>query len=311
MSENRTGRRASQRAFRPTLDGQLETRFLLAGGVRHAALAAGDPPLQFQTANGGRAVVITDVDGAQFEVTVTSDLQTADPHQITAGVVRAHALPGGKVAITAFGTTVDSIVAINPLVKRRAKGGAHNFAAGQAVNDSILHIGSIKIASGKVSEIVGYRSADLSGPVSVLAKTAINRIAFESLLPGASITTGGDLNTLDVLNSINLAGGPSITVGRDLNWINTNGDLTLNTGSSLIVGRDIGLVAQAAKGTGPPGQGGFVGGNLVIGPGSKISIGRSLAAPFVVNGNGTGMSRVMVGTPLNNFVFRPGATVTP
>ena len=304
MSENRTrGRRASQRAFRPTLDGKLESRMLLSG-VHHA------PPIKFQAANGGRAVIITDSDGAQFEVTVTSILQGPGP-QITAGIVVAHPMSGGRVQLKAFGTTSDSVLAINPLIKERAKGDSHLIAAGQAGNDSILHVGSIKIVSGKINSIVGYHSADLSGPLTASAPTPVNRIAFESLGPGASITVGGDLNTLDVLHGVFLDRGPGITVGRDLNWFNTGGDFALSNGASLIVGRDIGLTAQPAKGTGPAGQGGLIQGNLVIATGSKIVVGRSIVSPIVVNGNGFGLSQVFVGTPISNFVFRPGAIVVP
>jgi hypothetical protein len=304
MSDHRTrGRRASQRAFRPTLDGRLESRLLL----KHNSFIQ----MPIQTINGGRGVLITDHDGAQFEATLTSDLQVPTQPAITAGIIVAHTAPGGRFSLKVFGTTTDSILAINPVIKSPVKFGAHNVAVGQAGNDSILHIDSIKVVSGKISEIVGYHSADLSGQITATGTSAVNRIAFEALLPGAGIAVGGDLNTLDVLTSANLDGGPSIVVGRDLNWINTGGNLTLTGGSSLVVGRDIGLVAQPAKGTGPAGQGGLVQGNLVIGPGSQFVVGRSLAAPFVVNGNGTGMSRVFVGTPLNTFVFRPGAIVTP
>jgi hypothetical protein len=313
MSENRTrGRLASQRAFRPTLDGQLESRFLLSGAARPAALhAAPAHRVQIQNANGGRSVIITDSDRAQFEVTLTSSLQVSTQPQITVGTVRARPMSGGRVALTVFGTTADSILAINPVIKSALTGAAHDFAAGQAANDGLLHVGKIRVITGKINSILGYHSADLSGPIAALATTPVNRIAFQAILPGASIAVGGDLDTLDVLTTLNVSGGPGITVGRDLNWIDTGGNLILNDGSSLVVGRDIGLVAQPAKGTGPAGQGGFVLGNLVIGTGSQMVIGRSLAAPFVVDGNGTGLSQVVVGTPLNTFVFRPGAIVTP
>jgi hypothetical protein len=320
MSEHRTGgRRASQRAFRPTLDCQMESRLLLShakvvhpAAIHTAAVPAGDPPLKFQTANGGRAVIITDVDGSQFEVTVTSALQVTGTPAVTLGTVRARRMPGGRVGLTVFGTTADSILAINPVTKSPVKGNAHDFASGQAANDRVLNIGEVRIVSGSIGQVVGYHSANLSGPIIAPNVTPVNRIAFENLLPGAAIAVGGDLNTLDVLQNIDLEGGPGIQVGRDLNWINAGGNLTLATGSSLIVGRDLGLFPQPAKGTGPAGQGGFVGGNLIVGPGSQIFITRSLGAPFVVEGNGAGITNIVIGQPsANAFVFRPGAIVLP
>ena len=55
---------------------------------------------------------------------------------------------------------------------------------------------------------------DLSGPLVISSTQAVDRLSFNSLLPGASIQTGGDLNTLDVLNGVNLNSGTGIVVGR-------------------------------------------------------------------------------------------------
>jgi hypothetical protein len=315
MSEDRTrGRQASRRAFRPTLDGRLESRFLLSHGAalrRPAALMATPHhriPIQAQTANGGRAVVITDRDGVQFEVTVTSALQAPGAPMITAGTVRARRLPRGRVGLIVEGTNQDSELAINPILKPAFKGGAHEFAAGQKFNDHLLHVGSIKVTSGEIGSILGYRTADLSGPIVLTSTASVNRIAFSSLLPGASITVGGDLDTLDILNALNLNGGTGIVVGRDLNLINVGQNLTLDNGASIIVARDVGLSAQPAKGTGPGGQGGLVLGDLVLGPTSFFTIGRSLDAPFIVDGSGSGVSRISVGVPGSSFIFRGGAT---
>ena len=57
------------------------------------------------------------------------------------------------------------------------------------------------------------------GRSSPRRQRAVDRIAFESLKPGASIVTGGDVNTLDVFNNLTIGGGPGIAIGRDLNWM--------------------------------------------------------------------------------------------
>ena len=89
----------------------------------------------------------------------------------------------------------------------------------------------------------------LSGPLVASGTTAIDRIAFDAILPGASITTGGDVNTLDVLNGITLT-GTKINIGRDLNLLNVGGNIDLSNGSQFNIGRNLGLVSQPPKGTG-------------------------------------------------------------
>jgi hypothetical protein len=72
-----------------------------------------------------------------------------------------------------------------------------------------------------------------------------------AIMPGASIQTGGDLNTLDVLTNLTLNGGTDIIkIGRDLNLLNVGGNITLSGGSKIQIGRDLGLVLQPPKGTG-------------------------------------------------------------
>ena len=134
----------------------------------------------------------------------------------------------------------------------------------------------------------------MSGPLVVSGTAAINRIAFYSILPGASITTGGDVNTLDVLNGINLSGaGTGITIGRDLNLLNVGGSLTLSDGANFTIDRNLGLVAQPPKGTGTgsnilslnftsvansivtvsiPSVGSYIQGNVIVNPGSLFAL---------------------------------------
>ena len=88
------------------------------------------------------------------------------------------------------------------------KGYAHSFAYGSTKQSHILNIGQITVNSGVISAINGYHTADLSGPLTIVGGTQpVDRIAFDALLPGRLDPTGGDLNTLDVLNGVNLNSG--------------------------------------------------------------------------------------------------------
>ena len=129
------------------------------------------------------------------------------------------------------------------------KGYAKSFAYGQANRGHLLNIGQITVNSGQIGDIEGFQDAELSGPLVASGTTAIDRIAFDAILPGASITTGGDVNTLDVLNGITLT-GTSINIGRDLNLLNVGGNIDLSNGSQFNIGRNLGLVSQPPKGTG-------------------------------------------------------------
>ena len=114
-----------------------------------------------------------------------------------------------------------------------------------------MNIGQITINSGSIGGILGFQSAALSGPLVSNGPGAIDRIAFSQLLPGASITTGGDVNTLDVLTGAALSGaGTGVFIGRDLNLLNVGGDLTLSNGAVFSIGRNLGLLPQPPKGTG-------------------------------------------------------------
>ncbi len=149
----------------------------------------------------------------------------------------------------------------------------------------------------------------------------IDRIAFESILPGASITTGGDLNTLDVLNGADLSGaGTGIFIGRDLNLLNVGGDLQLSNGAVFSIGRNLGLTAQPPKGTGtgsnvltlnfnsitgsitaitlPPAVGSFIQGNVIIDTanGSSFLIGGNIFNTMYIQGGVIGFSGMLVNT---------------
>ncbi|MDB5350723.1 MAG: hypothetical protein JWN86_1970 [Planctomycetota bacterium] len=304
MSRDRQGRhRSGRRAFRPGLDdrtcGQLEGRQLLS---TVSIFNNHDDPvfhvqknIQYHTAFGGKIAKIRDTDLELYNVVLTGT-----------GSVRAKPMSGGRVMLIVDGSDASTVISINPESRQFRKGTAHLYPPGATLGDHILHVGAIKVRTGVISQILGYRTADLSGPINLPGASAVDRIAFIAYKPGAAITTGGDLNTLDSFTDMNLAGGPGIQVGRDLNWVNIGGNLTVSDGSSLSVARDVGLTLQPAKGTDPGGAGGLVGGNVNIAPGGAFTIGRALQSTFLVQGRTDGASRITIPFGAANYVSRGG-----
>jgi hypothetical protein len=314
----REGRRAVRRAFRPEIGGPLEDRVLLSTGraeideavrqaladrraqvsrervsrERVAPRANGHRdgqqrhPIQTLVRNGGRGVRILDGAGDAFDVVIDGT-----------GTVTARPMPehDGRVKIIARGTTSDSILLIAPANPAPTKGGAHTFNPAFGVGDELLEVGEIVIRSGRIGQVLGFRSVNLSGPLRVRGESTVDRIAVNRLLPGATIETANDLNTLDVFVDATLSGpGTGIFVGRDLNWVNVRGNLTLQGGATVNVGRDLGLLTQPTKGSAVGGKGMLVQGNFVIDPGSQFVIDRNLAGPVEVRGNFNGTSRFVV-----------------
>ena len=266
MADLRTGRRGDRRAFRPTMDGTLETRLLMAASA-----------IRSQTAAGGQAVVITAIDGVRYFVSVDNG-----------GTVRATAASGGRVNLFVDGTNSGSNLEVNRVVPKQLQNTAHTFKS-QGTAVSRLNIASITVSSGAIGAIEGYQTATLSGPLVVNNSVRVDRIALNSILPGGSIAVSGDLNTLDIYRNVNLNGG-NISVGRDLNWFQTFGDVTLANNANITVGRDLGGTFQIAKGSGNGGQGVYIGGNLTINPGSAVAVGRNIPYPagVLINGDLTG-----------------------
>ncbi len=302
-----------------------------------------------QTARGGQAVEVTALDGSHYKITlsytsntIATDIAegqngqggnatgTAATSQVSQqnanypqpiGTVRAYAMPGGRVGIIVDGSTQNTELTINPLGQRQYKGFAHSFAYGESARNHLLNIGQLTVNSGQIGAIEGYQTAELSGPLTAPGTSQIDRIAFAAILPGASITTGGDLQTLDVLNQIDLSGpGTGISIGRDLNLLNVGGGITLSNGANFQIGRNLGLLAQPPKGTGTgsnvlslnftnvsnsiitvtiPSVGSFIQGNVAINPGSVFSMGGMIYNTMYVQGNVTGYSRLfqLYGTP--------------
>ncbi|HEY2154873.1 MAG TPA: hypothetical protein VGH33_04540 [Isosphaeraceae bacterium] len=293
MSERRADRRRKdRRAFQPTLGG-LEDRFLMAHLGKWGFLY---PAGHIQTAFNGQAVDITTQTGESFYISVTNG-----------GTIRAFAMPGDKYGLKLLGTNNQSVVTINPVVDSQVVHTAHTFNTRQTAYTGLINIGSIAVATGQVDDILGYKTAILSGPLIATGTNPIDRLAFYSLAPGANIITGGDVDTMDIWTGITLSGANTgVNIGRDLNFLSTNGDILIGNNANFVIGRDVGLTAQLAKWTGPSsvpsnslvnGQfatgydSALIQGSLVIAPGSSFVIGQSIAANFQINGNFTGFSR--------------------
>jgi hypothetical protein len=297
-----------------------------------------------QTARGGQAVEVTALDGSHYMLKLAytsntlatntaegsdgqggnSSASTADalvsqananyPQPI--GTVRAYAMPGGRVGIIVDGSTPNTDLTINPLGQPQKKGFAHSFAYGESGRNHLLNIGQLTVTSGQIGAIEGFQDSELSGPLQAVGTTPIDRIAFASILPGASINTGGDLETLDVSGNIDLSGsGTGILIGRDLNLLNVNGGITLSNGANFVIGRNIGLISQPPKGTGTgsnvltlnftsvansiisvtiPSLGTFIQGNVSVSPGSVFGLGGVIYNTMYVQGSVQGFSRLFV-----------------
>lgn len=276
-------RRSGRRAFVPCVDGraQLESRLLLSGAkATVAAKSVGQ--IHYQTAFGGKIALIKDVDGELWSVVV-----------VGVGYVRAKPMSGGRAKLIVESTNSESVLAVNPSPRNILRGSAHTYPTNARKGDHLLHIGDIKVTSGRINQILAYRTADLSGRLTALSDSPVDRIAFYSYKPGTFIRTGGDLNTFNSFTNVNLAGaGGGIFVGRDLNWMNVGGNVTIGSGTSITVARDIGLTAQAAKGSDPGGRGALITGNLDVQPGGAFNVGGSVLGSFVVDGSVTGEERI-------------------
>jgi hypothetical protein len=411
MSLDRTGghRRTTSRcrAFRPTLDGGLEPRFLLSfagtinltvdkvpGSVllKHpkagAAYLHNEPPfvhgktaipfpiarvprsagIATETARGGASMIIATPNGSRFTVQVTQFIPTpggsqgsispnaqnpiqgqvpgstttspgiVNPNQ-PMGTVRAYGMSGGRVGLILDGTTIQTEVDISPYPFHQRKGYAHSFGYGQAAETHILNVGQITVNSGVISAINGYHTVALSGPLVINGGQPVDRLSFNALLPGASIVTSNDLNTLDVLNGVNLNSGPGIVVGRDLNLINVGQNLDLSNGASLHVARFLGLVPQPPKGTATganflavnqslvgtgtstvvPSLSGYIQGNVNVGPNSVIFVGNGIPNTAIITtsaGQTTAPSVLLINGALNTSsgsaaqqILIPGLTI--
>ena len=260
--------RSGRRAFRPTMDGTLEPRLLLSR-ASVVAKAAQTNRITARSASRGQVSLIRDTDGEYYNVSV-----------LGGGTVRAQAMSGGLVRLILSRTNPSTVVAINSV---RPPNG-HPASNGDS-GDRLLHVGEIRVKTGKVSQILGYRTTDLVGPITITSPSTVSRIALFSLHRGAAINTAGDLDTLDIYSNGSISGGPGIEIGRDLNFLNVGGDLTIGDGSTFSTGRDIGLNRQPPKGTDPGGQGAVIQGNLNIDPDGSLVIGRAIQATFLIQGN--------------------------
>jgi hypothetical protein len=293
MPNDRTeGRRTDRRAFRPTLDGRLEARLLLSHLGRTHQAPSRNGPVKLFTANGGQSLRVITGNVDRFELTLTGP-----------GTIRGVPMGRGRVGFVVDGSTDLTQLDISPLGVAQRPGLAHDFPLAPRLRTVLLNVASIEVTSGRIGSILGYHTARLTGPVTVGGTGRVDRIAFQSLEPGAAILVAGDLDTLDVLTNATLDGGPGISVGRDFNAFNVGQNLTIRDGANITVQRDLGLNGQPAKGTGPAGQGIAVQGNLIIEPGSIIRIDRDLVGNITVLGNAdigtlSGTPRISIGRNL-------------
>ena len=301
-----------------------------------------------QTIRGGQAANVVSVDGSHFRIQLTyipNTVQTSaqsglgefftqtpassliQPHSLPqpVGTVRVYAMPNGEVGIIVDGSTKNTELTINALPHPIPKGYAHSYAYGMSGETHILNIGQITVNSGSIGAIDGFQTANLVGPLVVNGTTTVNRIAFNAImpqpaimplpasytLPGPSITVGGSLNTLDVLQGITLSAPDEfIHIGRDLNLLNVGGDITLENGSSIKIDRHLGAILQPPKGTGtgsdvlslnlpstttlvatPPqtAVSGYIQGNVTIGSTSSFIVVGEIFYPLYIIGNVTGI----------------------
>lgn len=296
MFETRRDRQnARRRAFQPSIEGQaLEPRVLLAT-VRPVVRQG---KFRFEVAAGGQALRVKDADGEFFYLVLTGG-----------GSVRAQAAGPSRVNIILDGTTDRSELSINPYTPAPGQNSAHTFRNSLSKGNGLLLVNNIVVSTGQMNAILGYKTANLLGSIHLSGNNPVDRIAFNSIAPGASITTGNDINTLEIYRDLTISGtGTGIRAGRDLNFLHVGGNLTINNGSNLVVTRDIGLTPQAAKGTGIGGQGALIEGNVAIGAGSSLTIGRSIVNIFLVNGTTAGASRINVGNAATkaNYISRGG-----
>lgn len=259
------------------------------------------------TAAGGMGTLIQDIDGEKWVAWLNDPLERKTP----AGTIRAFPDSGGRVKLVVDGTNENTELIVEPYARYRPRNQSHQFSAQLGRQDKLLHVSDIMITSGKIGSILGYRTFDLSGTISIPGDVAVWRIALNSIQPGASIITGGDLNSLNVYNSAVFDGGTGLQVGRDLNWLTVNGNLEFRNGAQMIVGRDIGLNPQPVKGTSPAGQGGYVGGNTYIAPTSSLQVGRSLDAIFLTQGRFDGINHVSIPSGSGNLLAYGGYYPTP
>ncbi len=299
-----------------------------------------------QSIRGGQAANVVSVDGSHFRIqlgyesntvatsagdgaggtytqsTPTPALGIIQPSSSPVqpiGTVRVYAMPNGEVGIIVDGSNDNTELTINPLPTPIRKGYAHSYAYGQSGVTHTLNIGQITVNSGSIGAIEGFHTANLVGPLVVGGTTTVDRIAFNSIGPGASITTGGSLNTLDVLQGITLNTGTNsnITIGRDLNLLNVGGDITLENGSFIKIDRHLGAVLQPPKGTGTGSNvlslnqpivgtltvaptetsvSGYIQGSVNIVSPSSFVVGGEIFFPLYIIGNVTGTNLITFGS---------------
>ena len=291
-------RRKNRRAFLPGLGGELESRCLLSSGKVSGKVSAEVTTRRFhvtvQVGNHGKIAEVFDQQGQKFDIILTGP-----------GVVIASPMPNNQVKIVVNGTNQASTLEIDPTQLKPVLHGAHSFPTfptPSSQQSGVLNVGELDVTTGNIFDILAYRTANLTGPLTVLGTNPVDRIALNAVQPGASIRVGtpppavgasgqGDLDTLDVFTNVTLTSGPGIIVGRDLNGIQVGGTLTLENGANVLVGRYVGLTPNLPKGTDLGVTGGLIQGDLVIGPGSEFATGSAILNNVIVYGFASAATR--------------------
>lgn len=295
LSRKDKGGRATRRSYRPSIGDSLESKQLMSTLTPGAMFLQRRAMLAEQLGIGQRGVVLRNVTAAGSAVTVTDTDGERYRVQLTGkGAITSSSLPDGRIALVVRGTNSRSQLDIVPQQRPRISEGAHTIGPFKAFGDGVLNIGLLDVY-GPIDGIFGFNTAKLSGPLVVRDGATVNRVAVADIEPGGSIQVDGILNQLEVLRSAHFAGaGTGITTGLDLNVLNVGGFLTLSEGANIRIGRDLGLIEQPTNGTGRGGRGARVDGGVFIGEGSEFRIDRQLAGPFLDLGDFVGTSRFSV-----------------
>ncbi len=301
-------RAKGRRDYRPTLDGRLEPRMVLSGAyAKQYSGGTFQGQFHFQTAYGGQAVQIRTPDGGVFVASLTNLAGTI----AGAGAIHARAVPGDplhRVDLYVSNSSSQTVLTIDTRSQGFFRSSAHTFNDLTGGQPPMLNIRNINITSRRnqptmIGQILGYHSANLSGAINVTSASAVDRIAFNSIQPGARVSIAGDLNTLDVVTDINLGAGDYIHIGRDLNASQINGNINVANGGQFTIGRDTGGVVQPLKGSEPAFPSpvaltqavgslssttlfitNVLGGNLTVSPGGLFSIGRRPQNQLLIHG---------------------------
>ena len=101
--------------------------------------------------------LVTDSDGEQYKISVTDGVFTA-----VGPTLRVKALRNGQFDINVFGSTSLTTLEISPIPRPEKVHNPGRFPTNSIAHDGLLHIRSITVKTGRIGQILAYRTADLS-----------------------------------------------------------------------------------------------------------------------------------------------------